>query len=297
MSRIAWLAGAVVLIAGAAATLSLRWDSTDEPAAEATPRRIASLTLASDEILAELAPDRVIAVTYLVDDADISNASGIYPASLPRLHEKDVERLVAMRPELVCVAGYNDADFLEVVRRSQIPTHRTEAFGSIDDIEATILSLGDRIGNPEKARLLVGRMRRRIAAVVDRVEDVPYRPRVMYWSGGHTAGESTTIDEIIRAAGGRNAAARFSGASAVAPEQMLTIDPDVVLLSRWKAYEADNRIDNQPSLRGLRALHEGKVIAVEARYLTTLSHAVAEGVERLARLLHPDRFAIEEGEP
>ncbi len=297
MNRFAWLAGALILIAGATATLSLRWNSAGEPAAATVPRRIASITLASDEILAELAPDRVIAVTYLVDDPDISNAAGVYPASVPRLHEKDVERLVAMQPGLLCVAGYNNADFLEVVRRCRIPTHRTEASGSIDDIAASILSLGKRIGELEKARLLVGKMRQRIAAVVERVNDVPSRPRVMYWSGGHTAGEGTTIDEIIRAAGGRNAASRFTRSAAVAPEQMLTIDPDVVLVSHWKAYEADRRLDNQPSLRGLRAVREGKVIAIEARYLTTLSHTVAEGVERLARQLHPDRFATEEDEP
>jgi iron complex transport system substrate-binding protein len=298
MSRLALLGGVALLVAAGAASLGLRWRPAGEPPTQGPPRRIASLTLASDEVLAQLAPDRVVAVTYLVDDPDISSAAGVYPASVPRLREKDVERLLALRPDLVCVASYNDADFLEVVRRAGVLTHRNESFGTITDIEANIRSLGERVGAAGRAEQLIADMRRRLAAVAARVNGVTDRPRVLYWSGGRTAGEGTTIDEMIRRAGGRNAVAEANvwGSAALSPERVLAIDPDVVLLSRWKAYDADNRIDNQPALRGLRAVRQGRVIAIDARCLTTLSHAIVEGAERLAQALHPERFE-EKGKP
>jgi len=45
-----------------------------------TPRRIVSLTLATDEILLDLVPvERIAGVTNLVDDPEIPHAAGSYP--------------------------------------------------------------------------------------------------------------------------------------------------------------------------------------------------------------------------
>ncbi|HSY40593.1 MAG TPA: hypothetical protein VLA79_13725, partial [Polyangia bacterium] len=74
------------------------------------PRRIVSSYLAADEILAALvSPERLAAVSTFADDPAISSVAGFYPRALPRVRG-EVEAILALEPDLICVAGYSDAD-------------------------------------------------------------------------------------------------------------------------------------------------------------------------------------------
>jgi iron complex transport system substrate-binding protein len=262
----------------------------------AKPARIASLSLATDEMLADLVPvERIVGVTFLADDPEISNVAGHYPARIPRLRDTNLERLVALAPDLVCVAPYNTADALTLLKRSGLAVYRNEALEGIDAIEAGVSRLGERVGEPERARTLVASLHARRRRLADRLHDLPHRPRVLYWAAGVTAGRGTTIDDIIREAGGVNVAAELGleASPEISPEQVVAADPEIVLLPRWRAEERHGSITNHPILHQLRAVREGRVIAIEGRYLTSVSPHVVAGAERLARALHPGRFALE----
>ena len=260
------------------------------------PVRIASLTLATDEMLAELVPtERIVCVTYLADDPEISNVPGRYPERTPRLRDTNPERIMALAPDLVCVAPCNTADSLKLLERSGLSIYCNDGFHTIAEIEAGVQQLGERVGEPERARKLVEHMRDVRRRLADRLHDLPHRPRVLYWSAGFTAGRGTTIDDIIREGGGVNVAAELGleGSAEISPERIVAADPEIVLLSRWKADERQSQVANHPILRQLRAVRESHVIAIEGRYLTSVSQFVVEGAERLARALHPGRFAVE----
>ena len=286
---------AIIGLVAAVTWIGVTSTSPGHAPAMSPPSRIVSMTLGTDEILADLVPaERVLGVTCLVDDPEISNVPGRYPARIPRLRDIDAERIIDLNADLVCVAPYNSADFLKVIERSGLATYRNEANDSIDAIETGILALGDRVGERARAETIVGGMRTRRARVAERLRGIAHRPRVLYWSAGFTAGKGSTIDDIIREAGGVNLAAERDQASAeISPEQVIAADPDFVLSSRWSADERNSAIENHPLLRSLRAVAEKRVIAIEARYLTTVSQFVVEGEERLARRLHPDRFENE----
>jgi iron complex transport system substrate-binding protein len=262
-----------------------------------SPARIASLTLATDEMLAELVPaERLVAVTFLADDPEISNVAGHYPDRIVRFRQMNLEQIVALAPDLVCVAPYNTADPLKLLERSGLSLYRNDAFQSIDEIEASVTRLGARVGEPQRARTLVESMRTRRRRLAKQLHDLPSRPRVLYWAAGYTAGLGTTIDDMIREGGGVNVAAELGleGSPEIASERVVAADPDVVLLARWKAEDRQGRITSHPILRQLRAVREGHVITIEGRYLTSVSsHAIA-GAEHLARALHPGRFDLED---
>ena len=262
-----------------------------------SPARIASLTLATDELLADLVPaERIVAVTFLADDPEISNVAGHYPKRISRFKEMNLEQIVALAPDLVCVAPYNTADALKLLERSGLTLYRNEAFRGIDEIEAGITRLGERLGEPGRARALVESMRERRRRLADQLHDLPRRPRVLYWAAGYTAGRGTTIDDIIREGGGVNVAAELGleGSPEISPERVVAADPEIVLLARWKAEDRLGPITNHPILRQLRAVRDGHVVTIEGRYLTSVSsHAIA-GAEHLARALHPGRFDLED---
>lgn len=258
------------------------------------PARIASITLATDELLSELVPvDRVVSVTAFVDDPEISNVVGFYPPATPRFREADLERIVSLAPDLLCVAPYNSLDFLKQAERSGISIYRNEEIYSIDEIEAGIVALARRVGADRAAEKLVASMQQRRRELAARLEDVSERPRVLFWTSGCTSGRRTTTDDIIREAGGKNVAAEIGieGPGEISPEQVVAADPDYLLLGRWSVDGGANPIAGEPVLNQLRAVREGRVVTIEGRYLSTVSQFVVAGAEQLARQLHPGRFS------
>lgn len=268
--------------------------STSTPLSSSAPQRIVSLTLASDELLCELVPlERIVGVTHLADDREISNVAGRYPPSIPRLKDKDAEGIIGLSPDLVCVAPYNSADFLQVLERSGLPAYRNEAVHGLDQIQEGIATFGQRVGEPQRARELVDRMQERRQHLARQVGNAKRRPRVLFWSAGFTAGSGTTIDDVIRAASGQNVAADrgMKGSAEIAPEQVIAADPEYVLVARWSGDEHDRGIENHALLRDLRAVREKRVIVISGRHLLSVSHHVMTGAEHLARRLHPECFA------
>jgi iron complex transport system substrate-binding protein len=135
-------------------------------------------------------------------------------------------------------------------------------------------------------------MRGRRHQLAEQLHELAQRPRVLYWSSGFTSGQGTTIDDVIRLAGGMNVAVELDlkGPVEISPERVIQADPEIVLLSRWSAGDRESSIEQHPILRNLKAVRDHHVIAIEGRYLTSVSQHVMEGAERLASQLHPARF-------
>jgi iron complex transport system substrate-binding protein len=260
------------------------------PGVAATPaRRVASLNLTADEILVEiLAPERLVAVTRWADAEGTSNVVGRVSPSAFRFQKADMERLMSLAPDLAVLSEYTDADFQRLVERSGIRTHRMAGLNSLAGIRASLLSLGEAVGEPEGARRLVTRYDRVLSDLARRLAGAP-RPRVLYWANPHTAGAGTAIGALIEGGGGINVGTELGidGIAPIGAERAFVADPDVVLIgSGWGSADA---LKGHPLLSQLRAVREGRVVELPTELLVTLSHHAADACWRLASLLHPDR--------
>ena len=243
-------------------------------------------------MLSALVPrGRVIAVTRYADDPGVSNVVGFYPASAYRIVQNTLERMLALRPDLVCVAEFSSADFLAQIQDTGLPTHRYATPGGYADIRAGLLALGERVGEPARARTLVATLDQRLEQLAQRLTSATRRPRVLYWTAGRAAGSGTTLGEMIERAGARNAAAeaKVAGFTEISAERVYAIDPDVLLRSTWDGdHPADHGLP--PELGSLRAVREHAVVELPSRVLSTVSQYFVDGVEALARALHPECF-------
>jgi iron complex transport system substrate-binding protein len=252
------------------------------------PARIASLNLTSDELLTEmLPPARLVAVTRWADDADMSNVAGRVPAAAERLPRADLERLVALRPDLVVVSEYTDADFLRLLEKSGLHYHRMNGLGSLAGIRAAILDLGRAVAASDAAARLVARYDAVLAELARRLAGAR-RPRVLYWADPHTAGADTSFGAMIDAAGGVNVAAELglSGIVPLAGERAFAADPGVFLVTAGSG--ATEALRRHPLLSRTRAVREGRVVEMPNRLLVTLSDRAADACWWLASRLHPD---------
>ncbi len=253
------------------------------------PQRIASLSVTADEILVELVPpSRIVAATAAGDEPEHSYAAGRLPRGLPRFRQADLERLVALRPDLVIVSEYTDADFLRLLERSGLRAQRLTGLTSLAGARQAILDLGAVVGAPEAAARLVADFDTRLADVKRHLAGAP-QPRVLYWSNPYSVGADTAIGALIECAGARNVGAErgLKGLAPLGIERAFVSDPDVVLVSGATDAAA---LRTHPLLSQLRAVREGHVADIPHRVLVTLSQHMADSCATIAAALHPDRF-------
>jgi iron complex transport system substrate-binding protein len=235
-----------------------------------------------------LPADRLVAVTRWADDPDMSNVAGRVPAGAVRLPRADLERLIALRPDLVVVSEFTDADFLRLLEKSGLRHHRLAGLDTLGGIRKAILALGGAVAAEAAATGLVGRYDAVLAELDRKLAGAP-RPRVLYWGDPHTAGAGTTIGAIVEAAGGTNVA-RELGISGIAPlagEKAFGADPDFFLVTAGSG--AATALRGHPLLSRTRAVREGHVVEMPNRILFTLSDRAADAAWWLASRLHPTR--------
>ena len=143
----------------------------------APPDRILSGVLAGDEILTALvAPERLAAVTYLVDEPGLSEVARLLPPDLPRLRGEP-ERMLALQPDLVVLASYTRATTVRLLASAGVPLVRFQWYRSFGDIMSSIRMLAAAVGADDNGARLVADMRQRIAEVEKRAQGLA-RPRV-----------------------------------------------------------------------------------------------------------------------
>ena len=268
---------------------------------DAPPERILAISLGHDEMLLALAArDRFAGVGPFTGDPTYSNVAGL-AAGLAVLARGEVEAVLALRPDLVFVSRYTDADLVALIREAGVPVVRTALENSAAGNIPNILLLGYLLGVEERALELVAEIERRLALIAERVPPPgdESRPAVLsiarYAETITAAGEGSTEGGIIEAAGGVNAAARAGIVShqAVGVEAIAALNPDVILIpqpadSGGEQLRAD--LLAEPALAGVPAIAGQRVIVAAPRHYTTLSHWNVRGIEETARLLYPDRF-------
>lgn len=254
------------------------------------PVRIISLTLGTDEILLDLAgPERLLGVTYLASDASTSNIAD-HPdlTKVENVVEADPEQIIALEPDLVFVASFTDPAVIEQLEDAGLTVFVVGFFDSIGGIQTNILSIGKLVGELDQAQAMVDDMDTRLGEIAQTVAEADEQPTVLYLaSDGWTAGSGTTVDDIIRHAGGVNVAADLISWNQIGEETILEFNPDAVLLS---TYVPDDEFVNNPVFAELSAIANERVFAISDAQMSAVSHYIVLGVESLAKLLYPDLF-------
>ena len=252
----------------------------------AKPQRIASLSLGTDEILCALvSPERIVGLSRHSDNPKVSHVAGIARRVGARL-DRDPERIVALEPDLVLAARYSKIELRELVNQTGAAVVVSTAFVSFADIQDNIANIGRAVGESERAAALIAEMDLRLADGAGRPESPRQGWRLLYYApSGWTAGDRTTVDEVIRAAGYRNAAAAagISSHQKITAEKVLEIDPDALLIGVGYARDTGfrERLEADPQLATLAALHQGRIAELPAKRLLSVSQHLAEAVPAL----------------
>jgi iron complex transport system substrate-binding protein len=247
------------------------------------PHRIVSLNPPTTEVLFAIgAGERLVGRTTY----DRWPEAALALADLGGGLRPNVEAVLAARPDLVVL--YASDDNRDAARRLRAAGVATAAFrvDRIEHFRRVTLALGALTGDSVAARVLVDSVGATIARVRAATQSLP-RPTVfwpLYDQPLLATGGGSFLDELIDVAGGRNVYGFMPEPSPrITVEDLLQRDPDVVLLSP----ESRARFLADPRWRALRAVREGRVLAVDTTLVLRPGPRLGEAARSLALLLHP----------
>jgi iron complex transport system substrate-binding protein len=249
----------------------------------APPRRIVSLAPSLTEIVFLLGREgSLVGVTRFCNVPP--------PASrLPKIggvSDPDVERIVALSPDLVlCTTDGNPRDKVRAVEEMGIPCFAV-APQDLEAVFTAIERLGVLLGAADRGIAEAGSLRRRARLASPSSLDVDH-PAVLFVVSTApiiAAGEGTFMDELVRLAGGRNAAARFSGRyPRLSVEELVSARPDVIFVAGMAGVE---RFPPEVTRwKEIPAFRDGAVVTLDGDLVTRPGPRLVTALERVSAAL------------
>lgn len=274
--------------------LTLTDDAGREVVLAAEPERVVSLAPSNTEIVCALeACDRVVGVTDFDDyPAEVADVPDVVIGAVV-----DVELVVDADPDLILAAGNELTPSAVITELADLGYPVLVLYPeSLDEVLDDVRLVGDALNARAEADGLAEDMEDRIQAVSDAVAGAaPLRTfyEVGVFEGAiYTAGEDSFLASLISIAGG-DPITGDSLTTAISLEDLLAADPELILLGD-AAYDPSITPDSlaaRPGWGAMSAVQAGRVLVMQDDpVITRPGPRIVDGLEALARAIHPDRF-------
>ncbi|HHB93071.1 MAG TPA: ABC transporter substrate-binding protein [Thioploca sp.] len=249
------------------------------------PKRIVSLTLATDEILLAICPTKnIAAISTMATDSNYSNIA-VQSSKILAKTTTNIEHILSFRPDLVFVASYSRAEMVELLQRTSTAVFRFANFNNIDDIKQNIKTVGFAIGEDKQAAIVVAKMEADIKAIQSSIPKIK-PPRIMSYSSGYTAGRNTTFDAMSKLVGAINIIAEqgINQHVKINNEYILAWQPDFIISHAHK--DKFDLVTQQMLTNPAIFASKAKIIIIETRYFLSVSQYIVAGIRALAQKLY-----------
>jgi iron complex transport system substrate-binding protein len=237
--------------------------------------------------------------------AEIDAAISEHLTDTGSIYALDAKLLDELAPDLIITQGLCDvcAVSMNVIEEAVVSLKKEPEVLSLDptslrEVLDETVRVGEALGHGDETRAKVAALEEKLARVGDAVAGLP-GPRVgcIEWldppfSAGHW------VPEMVRIAGGEEVLAEAGNPSARLDwEEVFEAAPEVLVLmpcgfdARRTVREARRILPELAGWEDLPAVKGGRVWAVDANsYFSRPAPRLVEGIEILARILHPEAF-------
>ena len=279
--------------------LTLTDDDGRSVTIEAKPERVVSLAPSNTEIVCALDEcDALVGVPEFRDGYPPEVLETI--ADLPvvvTFGPIDREAVVATDPDLVLAAGNELTPSDDIAALADLELDVLVLYPeSLDEVGADVTLVGAALGRAEEAASVVADMEERTGEIREAVAGAE-RPRTFYevsiFEGTiYTAGENSFLASLIEEAGGEPIVGDALS-TAISIEALVAADPELILLgdASYDQTITPESVAQRPGWAEMTAVRDGRVVPVsEDLLITRPSHRIVDGLEALARHIHPDAF-------
>jgi len=248
-------------------------------------RRILALDPGSAEIVRALgAGDRLVGVP-----AGVRVRGAKAETVVRQTGAIDVDAAIALRPDLVVAT--QTADQLDVgrIQRATDAAVYIQPAASLRNVEQGTIDIGFLVGAAPEARQLVGRIEQDVATIQERLASVA--PVSVFVDTGFfiTASDRSLLGDLVKRAKGASVAGPSPGPGPFPLSDLRDANPQYVLTTS----DSDTTLETlraNPVTANLAAVRKKRVEIVPAALVQRAGPRVAQGLEAIARALHPDAF-------
>ncbi|AKM11581.1 hypothetical protein AB433_05935 [Croceicoccus naphthovorans] len=193
---------------------------------------IVSLNPCADAILAEVAPERLMAVSHYSHDPDSASMDVALARRFPATSGA-AEEIAALAPDVVVAGTFLPPATEQALRRMGLRVVKIGSIASVEDARAQVRELAALAGRQDAGEALVARID---AALADAAPDPsgPEKPvpALIWQAGGLVPGEATLVSDLLAHTGFTNfSVGRGLGQGAVVPLEDVLADPPSVVLN------------------------------------------------------------------
>jgi iron complex transport system substrate-binding protein len=259
--------------------------------AASTPRsqRIVSLAPSVTETLFALGfGNSVVGVTTYCD----------YPAEARKLPKiggfmnPSLEAIAAKRPDFVIgVSSATDPVKAREMERLGLKVTLI-SLASVNDILSAIKSIARLLGSPEAGEKLVDKITLQFDEIKKRVASAPRRTTLLAVGLRPlvVVGGKNFINELIFLAGGENIAGNADQPWLNLPDEYVVAKAPQVIIEAGMGSERGDSAKHWGDLKSIPAVREHRVYAYQSDKILRPGPRIGEGLEEIARLVHPECF-------
>jgi len=258
--------------------------------------RIVSLAPSNTEILFSIGAGNQIVgrdsfSDYPEEASQIEDVGGGYG-------EFDLEKIVSLSPDLVLASSLNPSELVTKLEGLNINVFYLTNPNDLDGMYENLLIVAQLTGHVAETEILVEELQTRVDKVLTKIKNVEYKPLVFYEIDGTdpaapwTSGKGTFVDTLLTLAGGRNLGSVMDSEWAqISIEEIITQDPDIILIGDavWGGVTLES-VQARSAWETLSAIKNNRTYEFDDNIVSRPGPRLVDGLEALARLLHPDLF-------
>ena len=250
---------------------------------EVPPERIVAYSSAAVEILFAIGEGHRIVgthdfVDYPPEANDIARVGSAFDINL--------EAIVTIEPDLVFLFSENHISDLE--RTGLRVLYLDSRIDDIQELFERIRLWGQIVGNIENAEAVATKLEARVERLREKLVEVESGPRIFQDEGGlWTPGPDTLVGNVFVFLKLQNIAAEVSGYVQMSPEQIVNMDPEIIIASYGDS------ISKNPVFHDLSAVRNKRVFVPTSNTLSVAGPRFIDGIEEIANLVYPELFTLE----
>jgi iron complex transport system substrate-binding protein len=209
----------------------------------------------------------------------------------------NMEKIASLQPDLVLAASLNTPEQVQALEQLGLTVFYLANPTDLIGLYSNLQIVGELTGHDQDASVLVDSLKVRVDGITTKLMNVAEKPLVYYeldatdpakpW----TPGPNTFLTQLIRLADGRSIGESLTSDYAqIGLETLLTQNPDIILLGDAAYGTTAEQVATRAGWSELKAVKDNQIFAFDDNLVSRPGPRLVDGLEVLAKLLHPDIF-------
>ncbi len=209
------------------------------------------------------------------------------------------EAIVAAKPDLVLAAEINTPELVKQLEDLGLTVYYLKNPKTLEEMYSNLEIVAQLTGHEAETKTLIDSLKTRVAAVDEKIKTVTDKPVVFYEIDAtdatkpYTYGPGTFGDLLISRAGGVNLATAAGITDAypqVSLEQIVKTNPSMIILGDSNFGTTADAVKARAGWDSIDAVKNDKIFPFDDNLVSRPGPRLVDGLEQLAKLLHPDLF-------